>query len=619
MAACVAEACSGKGTALLEAGTGTGKTFAYLVPLLQLGIRTVVSTSTRGLQDQLFARDLPALQKALAKPVATRLLKGRSNYICKQRLQDALQQQELELEGSGSEARRRSELERIAAHEENSADGDTAGVRGISQASPVWRLATSTSDNCLRRECDFFRNCHLYRARSNALSGEVIVVNHSVVFSDMVLREEGGTALLPDYDAVVFDEAHELPDMLIQNLAESVDSKAVKAEVEQFLAGSQDDAQSEEHQAAAAVSQCCANLAESVPLSWPASLTLAEAVGNEGFLHALVRLRDALEDLHVASAAKYGEQDGMGEGLAQYAERRARLLHDAIDGSASALAWVEITKKRVCLRSAPENVSELFAQQVLAGRAAIFTSASMSVDGSFEGFRARLGIGPARESRWESPFDFQGNSRLLLQPQLPDPSREREEFDTAVASVAADLCRASRGRAFVLLSSRRAMDLAGKKLRRALGREYEVLVQGQAPPAILLKSFLRDGGPPKVLVGTRTFWQGVDIRGAALSLVVIDRIPFQSPGDPILNLLSQRLPDGPERMFEMLQLPHAATLLKQAAGRLLRSESDCGVLAICDPRLLQKGYGAKILASLPPMPQIGRLDEAAQFLRQLPS
>ena len=614
MATRVAEACQNTSIALLEAGPGTGKTFAYLVPLLAQGETAVISTSTRSLQDQLFSRDLPALAAALGATVKVCMLKGRRNYLCKLRIEQALRQGELELQsGDAQDRAMRSELAHVDDYERRTEDGDIAGIGRVRQFSPVWKMVTSTAENCLQHNCPHYDGCYVYRARRQAREAQMVVVNHSVVISDMALRREGAPSLLPEkFSALVFDEAHELPDMLIEHLAEILDTGALEQDAGELLA-SPDFADEEEIASAlAAAGQAASAVLQSAPGDWPAALTMAEASDAAGFMEALAVLHARLEGV-VQLAAGFSGQKGMSARLEAFAGKRASLLGRILETPQAGMDWVENGRGRVVIKSAPADIEQIFASQILEKRTVVLTSAALATAGSFAPFCKRLGIDETGTctGQWESPFDFQRNSQLLLPPDMPDPNSE--DFSRKVVEIAADLCRASRGRAFVLLSTRRAMHYAGKSLRSRLGKQYEVLLQGEDHTARLLRSFTADAGSMKVLVGTRTFWQGIDIPGSGLSLVIIDRIPFQPPDDPILKLLGEKLADG-ESQFGMLQLPAAALPLKQAAGRLLRTESDRGLLVICDPRLKSRGYGKQILASLPPMPEVRDLDAARKFL-----
>ena len=612
MATKVAAACEKASVALLEAGPGTGKTFAYLMPLLQQRLKTVVSTSTRSLQDQLFSRDLPTLSRVLGAPVKVRMLKGRRNYLCKHRLEQALRQGELDLH-SGDSGKRQGELARIADYEQHSSDGDIAGIEKIRQSSPVWRMVTSTAENCLQHNCQHYDNCHVYRARRQAREAQIVIANHSVVLADMVLRGEGAASLLPDdLDAIVFDEAHELPDLLVEHLAELIDTGTLERNVAELLADPQLESEPEAAAAVAAMGQAARAVLEAAPEDWPASLTMTDATASDSFMWALAALRDRLEELRQMSAGGQIQQN-LAARLTALSARSAELLARIIESPQAGLIWVENGRERIGIKCAPADIDQIFARQMLENRAVIFTSAALATAGSFSAFCRRMGIDEAAadSGQWESPFDFQRNSLMLLPPGMSDPNGR--DFDRQVVEICEQLCKASRGRAFVLLSTRKAMHYVGNSLRSRLGDDYRILLQQEKHSAELIRMFTSDEGKFKVLVGTRTFWQGIDIPGAGLSLVIIDRIPFQPPDDPVLRLLGQQLAEG-ENQFKVLQLPPAALLLRQAAGRLLRSESDCGLLVICDPRLEGRSYGAKILASLPPMPRVRDVKLAQQFL-----
>ncbi|MCY4324433.1 MAG: ATP-dependent DNA helicase, partial [Betaproteobacteria bacterium] len=499
MATRVADACQSQSIALLEAGPGTGKTFAYLVPLLGRGDVAVISTSTRSLQDQLFSRDLPALVAALSANVKVRMLKGRRNYLCKQRIEQAQQQGELAFE-SNSDRRIDSELAKIAAYEQRSEDGDIAGIEGVRQFSPVWKMVTSTAENCLQNECPHYDNCHVYRARRQAKEAQIVVVNHSVVISDMALRREGGAGLLPEkFSALVFDEAHELPDMLIAHLAEMIDTAALAQDAGELLASPQLAGEEQISKTIKAVGNAAQAVLASAPRDWPASLTMAEVAGQSGFMAALAVLRDCLQEVAELSEQLSATKE-LAARLKTFVGGRAALLERVVDAPQTGMNWLENGRERIIIKSAPADIEQLFADQILAKRTVVFASAALATAGSFAPFCRRLGIDEASActGQWESPFDFQRNSQLLLPADMPQPNSE--DFAHKVIEIATDLCQASDGRAFLLLSTRRAMHHAGKSLRNRLGKRYQVLVQGEAHTARLLERFTADAGRMKVLV-----------------------------------------------------------------------------------------------------------------------
>ncbi len=596
-----------------EAGTGTGKTFAYLVPALLSGGKVVISTGTKTLQDQLYHRDLPTARRALGVAVTTALLKGRANYVCHYHLQRNLLEGRL---GSREEARHLQAIVRFARVTQS---GDCGELAEVPENSGAWALATSTRENCLGQQCPDHDRCFVMNARRAALAADVVVVNHHLFLADLMLREDGMAELLPACNTVVFDEAHQLPQAATLFFGENLSTG-------QLLDLARD--------ARVAIATAAADVPGLPPLTTvlersarelrialpaqPARFTGAALADKAGFADGL----DALE----------GALAALGEGLGGVAERdesldRCRVrCGDALDrlrrwrgdGDESRVRWAESFTHALALHSSPLSVANIFREQVEGrARAWIFTSATLAVDGDFSHYSEALGLEGAATGCWGSPFDYANHARLYIPRGLPDPGSA--EHTRAVVDAALPLIRAAGGSAFLLFTTLRAMRLAHELLAEAFKSDapaYPLLAQGDAPRRELLERFRRLGNA--VLVASASFWEGVDVRGEALRLVVIDKLPFAPPDDPVMEERLKAIARAGRNAFMEYQLPQAVISLKQGAGRLIRDESDYGVLMVGDPRLISKSYGRAMLASLPPMKLVREPGEAADFLRGHP-
>jgi ATP-dependent DNA helicase DinG len=591
------------GVLITEAGTGTGKTFAYLVPALLSGRKVLLSTGTRNLQDQLFHRDLPLVRDALGVPAQVALLKGRANYLCIHRMENVL------LEGR---LRARVLVDHLTAVQRwsgRTVSGDIAELTEIPEDSEIWPLVTSTSDNCLGQECPVYSKCHLVEARRRAQEADLVVINHHLLCADFALKEEGFGELLPAADCIVVDEAHQLPETASNFFGLSVSGR-------QLLELARDSEQEYHREAgdlpeiperAAALSKAVRDLR----LSFGVELRRGpwrEISGDRQILAALEQVRQELARLEESLAAVRER----GKGLASCCERCGALgLGLAAlceDGDADDVRWFETHRQSFRLTRTPLEIAGLFRAQMERHPAGwIFTSATLAVGESFRHFQDRLGLEQAETARWESPFDYPRQALWLIPRGMPDP--RTPGYTEAVLEVAVPVLEASRGRAFLLFTSHRALREAAELLETRI--DYPILVQGSAPKGELLERFRRLGNA--VLLGTASFWEGVDVRGEALSCVLIDKLPFASPGDPVLQARIDALREQGGNPFMEFQVPQAAIALKQGAGRLIRDESDRGVLVVCDPRLLKKGYGHTFLASMPPMARTRELVDVQRF------
>jgi ATP-dependent DNA helicase DinG len=603
MARAIHRAIENTGVLVAEAGTGTGKTFAYLVPALLAGGKVIVSTGTKTLQDQLFDRDLPAVRAALNSGASIALLKGRSNYVCLYRLRRAA---EMGL-SSPEEAQQLRRIQRFAAV---TASGDRADLADVPEDAPVWAQATSTRDNCLGQTCPDYSDCFVMRARRNALAADVVVINHHLFFADVVLRDEGVSELLPACNTVIFDEAHQLPETARLFFGESVSSSqlvdlARDARAELRAAGG---ASPELEALANRLDKAARDLRLAVAdagtrIAWSQALRLPN------FPDAVATVQGALKSLRRPLDAQAERSEGLascaGRAGAAYAAIARMMEEDPGEG----VRWVEVFAHSVRLNVTPLSPGELFSRQMDDHpRAWIFTSATLAMGEDFRHFTGELGIGgTAATQRWASPFDFPNQALLYVPKGLPaDPNDPA--FTDAVVDAALPVLEASGGRAFLLFTTLRALRRAHERVKSL---RFPLLVQGTGSRSELLERFRTLGNA--VLLGSHSFWEGVDVRGDALSVVVIDKLPFAPPDDPVLAARIEAIRNRGGNAFTELQLPQAVLALKQGAGRLIRDETDRGVLMLCDPRLVSKAYGRQVLGSLPPMKLTRSLAEVEQF------
>jgi ATP-dependent DNA helicase DinG len=605
MAGRVALALENRAPLVVEAGTGTGKTFAYLVPALLSGRRVLISTGTRTLQDQLFNKDLPLVAGAIGVPARVALLKGRSNYLCTYRLKQLGGQKSL----AGTRDRTLARVERWAG---STRTGDLAEVPDLGDAHPLWPQITSTRDNCLGARCTDFGKCHVVEARRKAVEADIVIVNHHLLLADLALKEDGFGDLLGTADAVILDEAHQIPDLATQFFGTRLGSR----QVELLLR----DARHELGAARAPATTLAAELG-TVEKVLAALAEVFRSTPRPDWLAADTPLADAAGDLSralrdVAAALRDYRESGIAQCAARATELATRL--DAVihaeehEGARS----VELTQRGFTVSLLPFDIAARFASMADGTRAAwVFTSATLSVGEDFAHFTSRLGLSDAETLAIPSPFDFETQALLYLPAQLPDPASAAHTG--AVVDVAVPLIEASAGGAFVLFTSHRALQRAAQLLRERWTElaDYPLLVQGEAPREQLLRRFRESGNA--VLLGTASFWEGVDVKGDALRLVIIEKLPFSSPDDALTKARIEHLKASGGNAFREYQLPEAALALKQGVGRLIRSETDRGVVVICDPRLIDKPYGRVFRASLPPMPVTRVGADAEKFLRRI--
>lgn len=608
MAQAVLRAVEGREVLVAEAGTGTGKTFAYLVPALIAGGKVIVSTGTKTLQDQLYGRDLPLVREALGVSVTAALLKGRANYVCHYHLERA------QRDGRFESREDVAHLETIRRFARTSDTGDRGALSAVPENAGIWAQVTSTRENCLGSECPNFKDCFVMQARKRALEADVVVVNHHLFFADVVLRDEGVTELLPRCNAVILDEAHQLPATASVFFGASLSTGQVVelARDTRLEATAAAPDFPELVEAARAADKAARDLRLALP-GEVGRMAAPDAVGRPGLVPALEALERALSRFSELLDTQAERSEGLQRCRERLADQRRMLSDWYRESDPEQVRWVEVFGGSLQLHSTPLSVGPIFRKQVEGGaRAWILTSATLSVKRDFSHFLAQMGLEDAMARTWDSPFDFTRQALLYVPARMPDPNTPH--FTQAVVEAAVPLVEASGGRAFLLFTSLRAMREARTRLAEIFehrGLPYPLLVQGEGAKSELLERFRTLGNA--VLIASQSFWEGVDVRGPTLSLVVIDRLPFTPPDDPVLEARIDRIRAQGGNPFFDFQLPQAVIALKQGAGRLIRDHRDTGVLMISDPRLVEKPYGRRIWQSLPPMRRTRDLAEAVAF------
>lgn len=618
MALGVAQAIEERSALVVEAGTGVGKTFAYLVPTLLSGARALVSTATKSLQDQLFLRDIPRLREALQLPVTVALLKGRGSYLCLHRMNIARQSAELPDRWAVRT------LAKVEQWSHSTLSGDLAELEGLDERSSVIPLVTSSRENCLGAECPEFRQCHVIKARREAMVADVVVVNHHLFFADMALRETGVAELLPSVEVALFDEAHQLTEAGVQFLGTTLGSAQVIDFARDMLGAGLQHARGlapwQELAGACDRSARDLRIAAAGPLRelrGTLKLRWSERAEREEFAAALASLNNACK------AAQEGLKlvAEMSPDLIKLAERAGQLATLATQFSEPAehgnVRWIDVSPHQARLVESPLDIRDALREQMAAApKAWVFTSATLGDDERLSWFTESAGLGDARTLRLGSPFDYESNARLYVPKAFPKPNEPGHAG--AVALLAARCARALGGRTFVLTTTLRALQTIGDALRAEFdeqGDSIQVLVQGQIPKRQLMQQFLAQ--PRSVLVGSQTFWEGIDVPGDALQCVLIDKLPFPPPNDPLVEARVKRLEEEGRNPFADYFVAEAAVSLKQGAGRLIRSESDRGLLVVCDPRMAGMNYGKRLRQALPPMTLVTNEVQALEWLSML--
>jgi ATP-dependent DNA helicase DinG len=634
LTAAIADALEARDTLLAEAGTGTGKTFAYLVPVLLSGLKAILSTGTRALQDQLFHRDLPRVRAALGVGHSAALLKGRANYLCRYRLGQARAAPQF------VSREQVDQFQRIVVWSGRTRHGDMAELESLPEDSPLLPMVTSTVDNCLGTECPFWDDCFVVQARQRAQAADIVVVNHHLLLADLALKQEGFGEILPGAQAFVIDEAHQLPELAANFFGEGFGLRPLQELVGDAIAESRavPGASAQVEPLARALDFSVRQLRaamEGLPARGTRQRALASAAVAEGFDSLMIALQDLAGVLAPLAAAAPG-LDACHARAREIGGRLQRWLSQAPgpdtgdpgpgqdqDGFAtpgpesqlpgpgcSDVFWYELTTRGFRCQRTPLDVSAPLRQHRQASHAAwIFTSATLTVGGGFDHIATRLGLDDPHTLLQPSPFDWPRQALCYQPPGLPDPNARG--YGTALIAALLPVLHASGGRAFLLFASHRALREAAQALRDA---PWPLFVQGQAPRATLLQRFRESGNG--VLLGSASFREGVDVVGEALSVVAIDKLPFAAPDDPVFQARLEAIRNAGGNPFRDEQLPQAVIALKQGVGRLIRSESDRGVLVLCDPRLSSKAYGRTFLQSLPPFARTRQVADVQAFFGQ---
>ncbi|GAB6044312.1 ATP-dependent DNA helicase [Endothiovibrio diazotrophicus] len=607
MAEAVERALADNGVLISEAGTGTGKTYAYLVPAIRSGRKVVISTGTKTLQDQLFHRDLPKVMEALACQPRTALLKGRANYLCPYRLDRTLE------EGRLPSRELAHELTKVNEWRGRTASGDV-GEAGIPEDAEILPRVTSTADNCLGQECPDLAKCFVLNARRKAQEAELVVVNHHLLLADMALKEEGFGEVLPDCDAFILDEAHQLPEIAANFFGLSLSSRQLLDLAKDTVTEQMKDAKEMDKLAESAYKLETAvrnfRLAFGTdPKRAPWAEVCDQSEVKETLEKLTARLDELTGQLEVAAPRAKGLENCWDRAQA-LVERLAR-VSGVGEAEGEWVHWYETFTRAFSLNRTPLDVAVPFRGQMAERkRAWIFTSATLAVGEGFDHFAHRLGLEPTETLRLDSPFDFRHHALLYCPTEMPDPNDPR--YTATVVERAVPVIEASGGSAFLLFTSYRALREARGLLEERI--EFPLLTQGDAPRGELLARFRKLGNA--VLLGTQSFWEGVDVRGEALTCVIIDKLPFASPGDPVLQARIDSLKRSGGNPFMEYQLPNAVITLKQGVGRLIRDMDDYGTLMLCDPRLFTRSYGGLFVGSLPNMPKTRKIEVVQRFFAQ---
>ncbi|MCW8335127.1 ATP-dependent DNA helicase [Vibrio paucivorans] len=609
MAEAVSQAIKNQSQLVVEAGTGTGKTFAYLVPALLSGKKTIISTGSKNLQEQLFHRDLPLMTEALGFFGQVALLKGRSNYLCL----DRLSRQMLESHNHQADPTLLSQLVKVRSWSSETKTGDLGDCDAIAEDSPVIPTITSTNDNCLGKECPSYTDCFVLKARKKAMDADVVVVNHHLFLADLAIKETGFGELIPEADVFIFDEAHQLPDIASQYFGQSVSSRQIQELAKDIEIGYRTEAKDMRQLQKVGDSLVQSAMDLRIGLGEPGLRgNWREAIASTHIVRDLQRLRDAIDFAIDVLKLALGRSQ-----LLDAAFERANVIKGRIDRVCDVSItgysyWFDTTPRHFALHITPLSVADKFHEQIEMKQGSwIFTSATLAVNDDFGHFTSRLGLRPAQQFSLPSPFDYHQQAKLCVPRYLPEPNSPG--LADKLVRMLAPVIEQNQGRCFFLCTSHSMMRELGERFRETL--TLPVLLQGETTKQKTLAEFMELGNA--LLVATGAFWEGIDVRGDTLSCVIIDKLPFTAPDDPLLKARIEdcRLKGGDP--FAQVQLPDAVITLKQGVGRLIRDKKDKGTLIICDNRLVTRDYGGIFLASLPPIPRTRDLAVVKDFLAQI--
>ena len=612
MAKIVNEAIEEKNSLIVEAGTGVGKTFSYLVPALMNGGKVVISTATKNLQDQLFFKDIPTIRDALKIPIDINILKGRSNYICQLRMENAL------LEGqflNKEDAKYIHEIKKISDHSES---GEISEFNNIPETSTIWPFVISTKENCLGQDCEFYKSCFLIKARKKAITSEVVIVNHHLFFADLVLKDAELSEILPKAETVIFDEAHQIPEIASIFFGENVSTNQIVyliQDMQQILSNHIKD-----REKLIELSKSIIDITHSLSSFFDIRnqrIGIEKIEKLDSFKEKIIDLTSQLDKLCKFFNA-YSDQDAEFKKLLERTEDIiSKLKHWNKDTNQNYVHWVEIFLKSIQFNITPISIADNFRKFQEANETAwIFTSATLAVNSSFDHFQSLMGLEKVKTKLLKSPFNYSENAYLYVPKEMPETFSRL--FNNHLVGQICPLLIASKGRAFILSTSIKSMNEIGSLLKDEFEKNnisHPILTQGTGPKKKLLEQFKSHGNA--ILIGSLSFWEGVDVRGPDLSLVIIDKLPFQSPGDPIFESKINMLSAKGINAFMTFQLPKAIISLKQGAGRLIRDEMDKGVLMICDQRIVSKPYGNKFWRSLPDFKRTREQEDVIEFLKHL--
>ena len=597
---------------VVEAGTGIGKTFAYLAPALMKGETVIISTATKNLQDQLYNKDIPKIREALNIPIKVDLLKGRSNYVCQLKMEDSL------INGQFLNKEDAVYLEKIKLFADHSKTGEISEVHDVPEFSTIWPMVTSTADHCLGQSCEFSKSCFFLKARKEALSSEVIIVNHHLFFADFVLKDEDISEILPKANTIIFDEAHQVPDIASIFFGKNFSTN----ELLYLMQDTQSifDKFGKNKKKLLAISTVVIDEIKNVRNFFPTinQRIIYEKIKNITELEDhLISINENLIKLDKIFTLLDDQSPEQKKIIERYANLKAKISPWLIDKNNDYVYWLDIFSKSVQFNMTPFSVSESFEKFRDKNEISwIFTSATLAVNDNFDFFQNLLGLHETITKKLDSPFNFKDNACLYVPKNMPDPSTTI--FNLTLIKKIFPLIDAANGRTFILSTSLKAMKEISALLKDIFNEkkvEIPIFTQGEDSKKVLIDRFKSHGNA--VLIGSMSFWAGIDVRGSSLSLVIIDKLPFQSPGDPVFESKINRLKNLGENPFMTFQLPQAIILLKQGAGRLIRDEADKGVLMICDPRIIDKPYGKRIWKSLPTFKRTRQEIDVTNFLKSL--